>query len=124
MPKRVLIADDEPNIVMSLQFLMEYEGYEVRIAADGEAALQALREFRPDLVLLDVMMPKRDGYEICRVVRATPDLAGIKVVMLTAKGREIDAEKGLALGADSYVTKPFATKELVARVKAMLGDAR
>jgi DNA-binding response OmpR family regulator len=123
MPKKVLIADDEPNIVMSLQFLMEHEGYEVRTVADGEAALEAVREFRPDLVLLDVMMPRRNGYEICRAVRATPELEGIKVVMLTAKGRDIDAEKGLALGADSYVTKPFATKELVARVKAMLGDA-
>ena len=123
MPKKVLIADDEPNIVMSLQFLMEHEGYEVRTVADGEEALQALREFRPDLVLLDVMMPKKNGYEICQAIRASPELAGIKVVMLTAKGRDIDAEKGVALGADSYVTKPFATKELVARVKAMLGDA-
>jgi DNA-binding response OmpR family regulator len=121
MSKKVLIADDEPNIVMSLQFLMEHEGYEVRTVADGDEALQALREFRPDLVLLDVMMPKRNGYEICRVIRASPELQGIKVVMLTARGRDIDAEKGVALGADSYVTKPFATKDLVARVKAMLG---
>lgn len=123
MRKKVLIADDEPNIVMSLQFLMEYEGYEVRTVADGEAALQALHDFRPDLVLLDVMMPKKDGYEICQAMRAAPELEGIKVVMLTAKGRDIDAEKGLALGADSYVTKPFATRALVAKVKAMLGDA-
>jgi DNA-binding response OmpR family regulator len=123
MPKKVLIADDEPNIVMSLQFLMEYEGYEVRTVADGEAALQVLREFEPDLVLLDVMMPKKNGYEICQTMRETPALADIKVVMLTAKGRDIDAEKGLALGADAYVTKPFATKELVATVKAMLGEA-
>jgi DNA-binding response OmpR family regulator len=123
MRKKVLIADDEPNIIMSLQFLMEYEGYEVRTVGDGEAALQCLRDFRPDLVLLDVMMPKRNGYEICQVMRTTPELRGIKILMLTAKGRDIDAEKGLALGADSYVTKPFATKTLVARVKAMLGDA-
>jgi DNA-binding response OmpR family regulator len=123
MSKRVLIADDEPNIVMSLQFLLEYEGYEVRTAADGEAALKALGDFHPHLVLLDVMMPKRNGYEVCQAMRETPGLAGIKVVMLSAKGRDIDAEKGLALGADSYVTKPFATKELVATVKAMLGDA-
>jgi len=123
MPKKVLIADDEPNIVMSLQFLMEHEGYEVRTVADGDEALRALREFRPDLLLLDVMMPKRNGYEICQAIRASPELEGIKVVMLTAKGRDIDAEKGVALGADSYITKPFATKELVARVKAMLGDA-
>jgi DNA-binding response OmpR family regulator len=122
MPKRVLIADDEPNIVMSLQFLMETAGYEVRVVADGDAALQSLRDFRPDLVLLDVMMPKRNGYEVCQVMRETPALRNIKVVMLTAKGRDVDAEKGLALGADAYVTKPFATKDLVARVRAMLGD--
>lgn len=122
MPKKVLIADDESNIVMSLQFLMEAAGYEVRTVADGEAALQVLREFRPDLVLLDVMMPKKNGYEICQAMREMPALQETKVVMLTAKGREIDAEKGLALGADAYVTKPFATKDLVARVKAMLGD--
>jgi DNA-binding response OmpR family regulator len=122
MTKRVLIADDEPNIVMSLQFLMETAGYEVRVVADGDAALQSLRDFRPDLVLLDVMMPKRNGYEVCQAMRETPALRNIKVVMLTAKGRDVDAEKGLALGADAYVTKPFATKDLVARVRAMLGD--
>jgi DNA-binding response OmpR family regulator len=123
MAKKVLIADDEPNIVMSLQFLMEAAGYEVRTVADGAAALRVLDDFRPDLVLLDVMMPTRNGYEICQAIRETPALHGIKVVMLTAKGRDIDAEKGLALGADEYVTKPFATKDLVAKVKAMLGDA-
>jgi DNA-binding response OmpR family regulator len=123
MAKKVLIADDEPNIVMSLQFLMEAAGYEVRTVANGEAALGVLHDFLPDLVLLDVMMPTRDGYEICQAIRETPALRGIKVVMLTAKGRDIDAEKGLALGADEYVTKPFATKDLVAKVKAMLGDA-
>jgi DNA-binding response OmpR family regulator len=122
MRRKILIADDESNIVMSLKFLMEFEGYEVRTVADGEAALQVLHEFRPDLVLLDVMMPKKSGYEICQAIRATPALEGIKVVMLTAKGRHIDAEKGLALGADSYVTKPFSTKDLVAQVKAMLGE--
>jgi DNA-binding response OmpR family regulator len=123
MAKKVLIADDEPNIVMSLQFLMEAAGYEVRTVADGAAALRVLDDFHPDLVLLDVMMPTRNGYEICQAIRETPALHGIKVVMLTAKGRDIDAEKGLALGADEYVTKPFATKDLVAKVKAMLGDA-
>ncbi len=123
MAKKVLIADDEANIVMSLHFLMEAAGYEVRTVADGDTALRVLLEFRPDLVLLDVMMPKRNGYEICQAIRETPALRGVKVVMLTAKGRDIDAEKGLALGADAYVTKPFATKDLVARVKAMLGDA-
>jgi DNA-binding response OmpR family regulator len=123
MAKRVLIADDEANIVMSLQFLMESAGYEVRTAADGIAALQAIRDFRPHLVLLDVMMPRKNGYEVCQAMRETPGLESVKVLMLTAKGREVDAEKGIALGADAYVTKPFATKDLVAQVKAMLGDA-
>jgi DNA-binding response OmpR family regulator len=122
MAKRILIADDEPNIVLSLEFLMQTSGYEVRAVSDGDEALAALPEFRPDLVLLDVMMPKRNGYEICQWIRSTPSLAGTKVVMLTAKGRETDVEKGLGLGADAYVTKPFATRDLVARVKAMLGD--
>jgi DNA-binding response OmpR family regulator len=122
MAKRVLIADDEPNIVMSLQFLMEQAGYEVRAVNDGDATLRALDEFRPDLVLLDVMMPKRNGYEICQVIRETPGFQRIKVLMLTAKGRDVDVEKGLGLGADAYVTKPFATRELVARVKSLLGD--
>jgi len=102
---------------------MEAAGYEVRTVGDGEAALGVLHDFRPDLVLLDVMMPKKNGYEICQAIRESPALRGIKVVMLTAKGRGIDAEKGLALGADAYVTKPFATKDLVAEVKALLGDA-
>jgi DNA-binding response OmpR family regulator len=122
MAKRVLIADDEPNIVMSLQFLMEQAGYEVRAVNDGDATLRALDEFRPDLVLLDVMMPKRNGYEICQVIRETPGFQRIKVLMLTAKGRDVDVEKGLGLGADAYVTKPFATRELVARVKSLLDD--
>ena len=122
MAKRILIADDEPNIVMSLQFLMEQAGYEVRAVNDGDETLRALDEFRPDLVLLDVMMPKRNGYEICQVIRETPGFQRIKVLMLTAKGRDVDVEKGLGLGADAYVTKPFATRELVARVKSLLGD--
>jgi DNA-binding response OmpR family regulator len=122
MAKRILIADDEPNIVMSLEFLMQTNGYEVRTVGDGERALQALAEFRPHLVLLDVMMPKRNGFEVCQWIRANPALADVKIVMLSAKGRETDVEKGLGLGADAYVTKPFATRELVARVKSMLGE--
>jgi DNA-binding response OmpR family regulator len=120
MAKRILIADDEPNIVMSLEFLMEASGFEVRTAGDGEQAIEAIAAFRPDLVLLDVMMPKRNGYEVCQWIRADPALAGVKVVMLTAKGRDADVEKGLGVGADAYVTKPFATRELVARVNALL----
>lgn len=122
MAKRVLIADDEPNIVMALEFLMEHGGYDVRTVRDGEEALTALEEFRPDLVLLDLMMPRRNGYDVCQWIRATPALAGTKVVMLTAKGRDVDVEKGLGVGADAYVTKPFATKDLVETVRGLLGE--
>jgi DNA-binding response OmpR family regulator len=122
MAARVLIADDEPNIVLSLEFLMQASGYQVRTVGDGQEALEAVRAFRPDLVLLDVMMPTRNGYEVCRAIREDPALAATKVVLLTAKGRDSDAEKGLALGADAYVTKPFATRDLVAQVRALLGD--
>jgi DNA-binding response OmpR family regulator len=117
---RVLIADDEPNIVISLEFLMKKEGFEVAVAGDGEAALQKAAEFAPDLILLDVMMPKKSGYEVCEALRADPARAGVKIIMLTAKGRETEVTKGLALGADAYVTKPFSTKDLVVRIKTLL----
>jgi DNA-binding response OmpR family regulator len=121
MAKRVLVVDDEPNIVMSLRFLMEREGLEVEVAATGEAALQALERAPADLVLLDVMMPELDGFEVCQRIRANPSWAGTPIIMLTAKGREVERDKGRALGADVYITKPFSTRELVARVKQMLG---
>lgn len=123
MAKRVLIADDEPNIVTSLEFLLEHNGYEVRIARDGREALELIGDFAPHLVLLDVMMPVHNGYEVCQSIRANPDWQRTKVLMLTAKGRDVEATKGLAVGADAYVTKPFSTKELVQRVKEMLDDA-
>ena len=122
MGKRVLVVDDEPNIVMSLRFLMEREGLEVEVAPTGEAALQALERAPADLVLLDVMMPEIDGFEVCQRIRAHPAWAGTPIIMLTAKGREVEREKGRALGADDYITKPFSTRELVARVKQMLGS--
>jgi DNA-binding response OmpR family regulator len=121
MAVRILIADDEPNIVVSLEFLMRQKGYETQVACDGEEALAAVESFRPDLILLDVNMPRRDGFEVCQKLRAD-GWTELKIVMLTAKGRDIEIEKGLALGADAYVTKPFSTRELVARVAAMLGD--
>ena len=121
MPARILIVDDEPNIVVSLEFLMRQKGYETQVARDGEEALAAVESFRPDLVLLDVNMPRRDGFEVCQKLRAD-GWTELKIVMLTAKGRDIEIEKGLALGADAYVTKPFSTRELVARVAALLGD--
>ena len=121
MKKRVLIVDDEPNIVVSLEFLMQQCGYEIRIATAGDEALKIVKEFRPHLMLLDVMMPKRNGYEVCQMVRDNPVLQAVKIVMLTAKGRELEVAKGLAIGADAYVTKPFATKELLETVKGLLG---
>ena len=119
--KHVLIADDEANIVVSLEFLMNREGHLVSVARDGDAALAAIRELRPDLVLLDVMMPGRSGFEVCQAVRADESLAGVKILMLSAKGRDTDLAKGSALGADAYMTKPFATRELAERVRELLG---
>jgi DNA-binding response OmpR family regulator len=119
-PHHVLIADDEPNIVLSLEFLMKREGYLVSVARDGPAALEAIVATRPDLVLLDVMMPGKSGFEVCQAVRADPALAAVKIVMLTAKGRDTDLSKGTALGADDYITKPFSTKALAARVRELL----
>jgi DNA-binding response OmpR family regulator len=120
---KVLIVDDEPNIVLSLEFLMRQQGYETRVARDGEEALAEVERFRPDLVLLDVMLPRRDGFEVCQRLRAD-GWSDLKILMLTAKGRDVEIEKGLALGADGYVTKPFSTAELVARVADMLEGAR
>jgi DNA-binding response OmpR family regulator len=122
MAKRVLVVDDEPNIVMSLRFLMEREGLEVEVASTGQAAVAALDRTPADLVLLDVMMPELDGFEVCQRIRARPAWRATKIVMLTAKGRDVERDKGLALGADAYVTKPFSTRDLVAKVKQMLGS--
>ena len=119
--KRILIVDDEPNIVTSLEFLMRREGFEVDIAADGEQALQAVGRNAPDLVLLDIMLPRVNGFEVCEKLRRDPRYSGVKIVMLTAKGRDTDVAKGMSLGADLYVTKPFSTKELVAQLRELLG---
>ncbi|MGC2777888.1 MAG: response regulator [Bradyrhizobium sp.] len=124
MARSVLIADDEPNIVRSLQFLMTKAGYDVRVARDGEQVLEEIAKAQPDLVLLDVMMPKRDGFDLCQTIRANPAWAGVRVIMLTAKGRDIEREKGLAMGADDYITKPFSTKDVVAQVARVLGPAK
>ncbi|MDD2885921.1 MAG: response regulator [Dechloromonas sp.] len=123
MSKKILIVDDEPNIVISLEFLMKKEGFEVAVATDGDEALAQVASFRPDLLLLDVMMPKKSGYEVCEALRVDPSQAGLLIVMLTAKGRDTEVAKGLAIGADAYVTKPFSTKDLVLKVKDMLGLA-
>jgi DNA-binding response OmpR family regulator len=120
MSKKILLVDDEPSILLSLEFLMEQEGYDVHTATDGDEALQSIREELPDLILLDIMMPKRDGFEVCQMIRANPEWKETKIILLTAKGREVDQEKGLALGADDYITKPFATQELIKKVNMIL----
>lgn len=122
MPPSVLVVDDEPNIVLSLEFLLKQVGYDVRVARDGEAALDSIVQAKPGLVLLDVMMPKRDGFDVCQTIRANADWADIRIIMLTAKGREVEREKGLALGADEYITKPFSTREVVEKVRQLLGN--
>jgi DNA-binding response OmpR family regulator len=122
MGKKILIADDEPNIVVSLEFLMKQKGYVVKVVGNGEDALNAVGEFGPDLILLDVMMPRMSGYDLCQKVRENPAWQGIRIIMLSAKGRDVEVTKGMAVGADAYVTKPFSTKDLIAKVQEMLGE--
>lgn len=121
MSLKILVADDEPNIVISLEYLMKREGYTVLVARDGQEALDMIARDRPHLVLLDVMMPKKSGFEVCQAVRASEELQATKILMLTAKGRDTDLAKGLALGADAYMTKPFSTRDLAHKVAEMLG---
>lgn len=121
MGKRILIVDDEPNIVVSLEWLMRREGFETLVAGDGEAALAAVEQGAPDLVVLDVMLPKMSGFEVCQRIRADPRFCRVKILILSAKGRDTEVAKGLGLGADAYVTKPFSTKDLVAQIKQMVG---
>ena len=123
MTHKLLVADDEPNIVISLEYLMKREGYDVLVATDGNQALETIQREKPALVLLDVMMPGKTGFEVCQAVRADPALEGVRILMLTAKGRDTDVSKGLALGANAYMTKPFSTRELVQKVAEMLGGA-
>ncbi len=120
MTHKILIVDDEPNIVMSLEFLLKKEGFQIDTAGDGDAALDKVRSFSPDLVLIDVMMPKKSGFEVCEILRADTAFAHLKIIMLTAKGRDTEQAKGLALGADAYMLKPFATKDLVAKIREVL----
>ncbi len=116
----ILIADDDPNILRALAFLMHAEGHEVRTVADGDAALAAVEEKPPELLLLDVMMPKRNGYDVCRALRSNPHYGRLRIVMLTAKGREADKRAGLELGVDAYLVKPFAINDVVGCVNGVL----
>ena len=120
MSKKILIADDEPSIVAALEFLLQRNGYEVHVARDGEEALRLVGAHDPDLVLLDVMI--KSGYEVCMRMREREDWRHIKIIMLSAKGRDAEVSKGLSMGADMYVTKPFSTRELMAKIKALLGQ--
>lgn len=122
MSKRVLVVDDDPNIVLSLVFLMKGAGYEVDTAANGNQALKAVDENAPDLILLDINLPERNGFEVCQTLREDPQYQDIRILMLTAKWRDVDKEKGLALGADDYITKPFSTREVSAKVAELLSE--
>lgn len=124
MPERILIVDDEPSIVVPLEFLMRREGWDVEVVTDGVAALEAVAREAPALVILDVMLPRMSGFEVCERLRADPRWRGVRILMLTAKGREAEVARGMALGADAYVTKPFSTKDLVAQVRRLLGVAQ
>ena len=123
MTQKILIVDNEPNIVICLEFLMQQSGYEIRIARDGDEALLQMAAFQPDLVLLDVMLPLRNGFEVCQKIRENSAWNRVKLVMLSAKGRDFEVTKGLALGADAYVTKPFSTVELIEQVRQLLASS-
>lgn len=124
MPHRILVVDDDPSIVKVVRGYLEQSGYQVLSAADGETALHMLRRERPDLLVLDLMLPKRDGREITRLVRADQTLAALPIIMLTARVEDMDKIVGLELGADDYITKPFNAHEVVARVNALLRRTR
>ena len=123
MSKKIILAvDDEPNILMSIEFILDMEGYEVHTARDGDDALEAAERVRPDLILLDINMPRKDGYEVCRILRKREHMAGTKVIMLTAKGQTLERKKGLEVGADEYVTKPFSADELLNAIRTCLNS--
>ena len=123
MSKKILIVDDEPSIVAAVEFLLRRGGYEVQVARDGDEALKLVDAFDPDLVLLDVMLPRKSGYEVCTRIRERPDRRHVKIIMLTAKGRDVEVSKGLSMGADLYVTKPFSTRELMAKISDLVAQA-
>lgn len=120
MSKKILIVEDEPNIVVPLQFLMEQNGYQVMVATTGEEAIDAISSFIPDLILLDIMLPGIDGFEVCQIVRNNPLHQKTKIVFLSAMGRDMDMAKGMAIGADAYITKPFSNAVVVNKVKELL----
>jgi len=122
MPSKILIVDDEPNIVIPLQFLMEQNGYSTLVAQSGEEALEMISKEKPDLILLDIMLPGVDGFEVCEIVRLNPEWRNTKIIFLTAKGRDVDIAKGMVLGADEYITKPFSNQQIIDAVKKLLEE--
>jgi DNA-binding response OmpR family regulator len=120
MSKKVLIVDDEPSIIVALQFLMEQNGYTTMVAFSGEEAMESVVKHHPDLILLDIMLPVVDGLEVCQRIRENPDWSDIRIVLVTALGSDVNVTKGLDLGADAYITKPFSNADLVAKVKELL----
>ena len=123
MTKEILIVDDEPGVAVAIQFLMEQQGHRVLVAQRGEDALDLIYKYKPDLVLLDIMLPGISGWEVCEIIRLNPDHRNVKIVFLTARSAEVEIAKGLALGADAYITKPFSNDRLVAKVNALLDSA-
>jgi len=124
VPYSVLVVEDEPHIIESLSFLMKRAGHKVRIARDGDAAIRTMEAEKPDLVILDITLPRRDGLDVCRTIRADDRWRDVRVIMLTARGRELDRRKGLETGADDYILKPFSTSDIVQRVEALLESGR
>ena len=122
MKKKILIVDDEPNIIVPLKFLMEQNNYDVQTAETGEKALDLISSWKPDLILLDIMLPGMDGYEVCQKIRQEKEFNQIKIVFLSAMARSIDIAKGMGLAADDYITKPFSTNYVVNKIKELLAD--
>lgn len=122
MAYSVLVAEDEHNIVLSIQFIMRKAGFDVRVAVDGDQAIKEIEQNKPDAILLDIMLPKRDGFSVCEAIKNNPDWSDVKVIMLTAKSREEDKQRAFKLGADDFITKPFSTRQLVDRVIELVGS--
>ena len=122
MSHKVLVVEDETNILIPIRFLLEKNGYRVMAVQDGEAVMDALVSFQPDLVLLDIMLPRMDGFEVCQMIRSHPDWRDVKIVFLTAMGRDMDVSKGLSMGGDSYITKPFSNSAIIECIKNLLPD--
>ncbi|MCD4678035.1 MAG: response regulator [Desulfobacula sp.] len=122
MKKKILIVDDEPNIIVPLEFLMKQNNYDVRTAQTGEKAMDLISSWKPDLILLDIMLPGMDGYEVCQKIRQEKEFNQTRIVFLSAMARSIDIAKGMGLAADDYITKPFATDYVVSKIKELLAE--